>query len=154
MLFLLVPTLMFSPLLSTRLSLAAPLICANNLSPNGNFQLESYNPTLRLDSPNCHNSFAATNPYPAKTLILEVQQPIGATNLTTNPVLGLLTRSPDGLNYQILIRTSVPPTAKNKHPISRPNPSSASNAAKKPKAATGFVATATHNYDIPNKLLT
>lgn len=77
-------------------------------TPNGSFQLEYYDSSLDLSSPNRHYSFAATTPYLTQNLILEVQQPAGASPLTTNPPLGNLIPGPDGLNYETQIRSNVP----------------------------------------------
>jgi hypothetical protein len=84
-----------------------PLMTIAFTTPNGSFQLEYYD-TLDLSTPNRHYVFAATNPYLAQNLILEVQQPGGTGELTTNPVLGQAIPGPDGLNYETLLRSNVP----------------------------------------------
>jgi len=88
-------------------ALNGPLMTITFTTPNGSFQLEYYDP-IDLSTPNRHYVFAATNPYLAQNLILEVQQPGGAGELTTDPVLGPAIPGPDGLNYETQLRSNVP----------------------------------------------
>lgn len=89
-------------------TVTGPLVTLDFNTPNGSFQLEYYDSNLKLDSTTRHYTFAATNPYLAQNLILEVQQPAGAGNLTTDPALGNPIPGPDGLTYETQIQNNVP----------------------------------------------
>ncbi len=80
----------------------------NFTTPNGSFQIEYYDTSLDLSTPNRHFTFTGVTPYPVENLILEAQQPAGAGDLTTTPPLGNPIPGPDGLTYQTLLKSNVP----------------------------------------------
>jgi hypothetical protein len=69
-------------------------------TPAPNFQFEYYDTSLALTTSTRQYSFAASAPYAIKSLTLELQQPIGASNILTTPALTGLTAGDDTLLYQ------------------------------------------------------
>lgn len=57
---------------------------------------------------NRHFAFSAASPYAVENLILEVQQPAGASAFTGVPQWGNMLPGPDGLTYYSIIRSQVP----------------------------------------------
>ena len=77
-------------------------------TPNGSFQVEYYDSSLDVSTPDRHFAFSAASPYAIENLIVEVQQPAGASAFTGTPQLGSRLAGPDGLTYYSIIRSNVP----------------------------------------------
>jgi ribosomal protein L40E len=76
-------------------------------TPSANFQFEYYDTSLDAGSPTRRYAFTGVAPYPIQSLILQVQQPVGASGLTATPALGSSTVGSDGLNYFEAVRNNV-----------------------------------------------
>jgi hypothetical protein len=68
-------------------------------APSAYFQFEYYDTSLDLTSATRRYSFKATAPLSIETLILQVQEPLGASDLLTAPAMGAPTVGNDGLTY-------------------------------------------------------
>ena len=77
-------------------------------APTANFQFEYYDTGLDVNSATRRYSFAGAAAYPIQTLVLQVQQPLGASGLTAVPALGQATVGTDGLTYLSAVRADVP----------------------------------------------
>ncbi|MBI3244174.1 MAG: zinc ribbon domain-containing protein [Chloroflexi bacterium] len=77
-------------------------------APAANFQFEYYDSSLDVSSSTRRYTFAGVAAYSIQTLVLQVQQPAGANNLTATPALAQSTVGTDGLNYFTAVRENVP----------------------------------------------
>jgi hypothetical protein len=68
-------------------------------TPAASFQFEYYDTGLDLTTSRREYNFAAAAPYAINALSLQVQQPIGATDIETLPTLTNSTQGNDGLVY-------------------------------------------------------
>ncbi|MEK7327617.1 MAG: zinc ribbon domain-containing protein [Chloroflexota bacterium] len=78
------------------------------IAPAANFQFEYYDTGLDVSAPTRRYNFAGVAAYPIQTLVLQVQQPVGASGLTAAPALGQATVGTDGLTYLTAVRADVP----------------------------------------------
>ena len=62
-------------------------------------QFEYYDPTLRKDGTARHFEYQWPGDYPVQALAVEVQQPLGATDMRISPALGNAAARQDGLLY-------------------------------------------------------
>jgi hypothetical protein len=62
-------------------------------------QLEYYDPSLTIQGDQRHFEYHWPGDYAVTSFNVQVQQPIGATNLTISPTLGTGTQAQDGLTY-------------------------------------------------------
>lgn len=77
-------------------------------APTANFQFEYYDTGLDVSASTRRYNFAGAAAYPIQTLVLQVQQPLGAGGLTAAPALGQATVGTDGLTYLSAVRADVP----------------------------------------------
>ncbi len=68
-------------------------------APTRKFQFEYYDTSLDLSAPTRRYAFSGAVTYPAQTLLLKVQQPTGASQLTAQPALDQQALAEDGLMY-------------------------------------------------------
>lgn len=68
-------------------------------APTRKFQFEYYDTSLDLSAPTRRYAFGGAVAYPVQTLLLKVQQPTGASQLTAQPALDQQTLAEDGLMY-------------------------------------------------------
>jgi len=76
-------------------------------APTANFQFEYYDTSLEVSSSTRRYAFAGVAAYPIQSLVLQVQQPTGASGLTATPALGSSTVGTDGLSYFTSVRNNV-----------------------------------------------
>ncbi|RME07599.1 MAG: hypothetical protein D6803_03470, partial [Anaerolineae bacterium] len=65
-------------------------------------QIEYYDPGLDLSSPNRRYAFNWMSDYDVDAMLVQVQQPVGATDLRVQPALGTFTTGGDGLQYYVM----------------------------------------------------
>ncbi len=68
-------------------------------APTRKFQFEYYDTRLDLSAPTRRYAFNGAVAYPVQTLLLKVQQPTGASQLTAQPALDQQALAEDGLMY-------------------------------------------------------
>ncbi len=78
------------------------------IAPTAYFQFEYYDTGLDVSSSTRRYNFAGVAAYPIQTLVLQVQQPVGASNLIATPARGQATVGTDGLTYLSAVRANVP----------------------------------------------
>ena len=67
--------------------------------PASKFQFEYYDTSLVTSSSARHYRFEGVASYPMQTLILQIQQPVGANGLVTTPSISTWSTGDGGLNY-------------------------------------------------------
>ncbi len=65
-------------------------------------QIEYYDPGLDRSTANRHYEFNWVSDYDIDAMLIQVQQPLGATNLSVEPALGNITTGSDGLQYYVM----------------------------------------------------
>ena len=93
---------------SSQLQPAGEWIQVSFIATTPSIQLEYYDPRLEKDGAQRHFAYEWPADHPVESMSLEVQHPVGSSDVTLSPEAGQLLPGEDGLAYSLIDKGTIP----------------------------------------------